>query len=126
MNEFDDDGQEAIQEPTYEVSELKRVFRHIHAVLEARLAGSPRIDALTPHAVIAQLSELQSAHRQIVAAQEAFNAEYSDTTADADIDLAALRAEIGCQLDRLRAAILADKLPIDTDPCAACRAALSV
>lgn len=116
MNEFEDDGHEAGPEPTYEVSELKRIFRHIHAVLEDRLAASPRIDAVTPHAVITQLSELQSVHRQIVAAEEAFDAEYPDTTADADIDFCALRAEIGSQLDRLRTAMLADKVPGEPDP----------
>lgn len=128
MTEFEEDGQEAIEDTTYEISELKRIFRHIHAALEERLSRAPGIDARTPQAVITQLSELQIAHRQICAAQEAFNAEYpdTDTTADIDIDLSELRTEIGSQLDRLRAAILADKLPFDVDPCAACRAALSL
>lgn len=126
MIEFDEDGQEADEDTTPEVAELKRVFRRIHAVLESMLAVAPGIDSSTPAAVVAKLSELQTAHRRIVAAEEAFYAQNPPIVSDAELDLSALRAEIGSQLDRLRAAILADKLPFEIDPCAACRAAISV
>jgi hypothetical protein len=124
--EDDDEGQETFEDTPLQTAELKRIFASVHAVLERMLRAAPTIDADTPQTLIAKLSELQSAHQQIVAAEEALHAQYGPIARSDDLDLTAIRAEIGGQLDRLRAAIMADKLPFETDPCAACSAALSL
>lgn len=127
MIEFEDDGHEAEeQDTTFEVAELKRIFRHIHAVLESMLAVAPGIDANTPAAVIAKLSELQTAHRRIVAAEEAFYADNPPSVSDTELDLSAIRAEIGSQLDRIREVITAERISGEVESCPTCGAALSV
>ena len=127
MIEFEEDGQEAEEEgTTFEVAELKRIYRHVHAVLENMLAVSPGIDASTPAAVIAKLSELQIAHRRIVVAEEAFNADYPPSVSDTELDLSTIRAEIGGQLDRIREVITTERIPGETELCPTCGAALSL
>lgn len=105
MNEFDDEDREVFQDVPWQVDELKRIFLSIRGVIEQMLLTAPDIDADTPHAVIAKLSELQSVHLEIVAAEEAFHAENGPIARLDDIDLSAVRAEIGSQLDRIRATI---------------------
>ena len=128
MNEFEDDeeSQEAFQEPTPELVELRRVFWRIHAVLDDMLARTPSIDANTPAALIAKLSDLQTAYRRLVAAEEAFNAQHTVIAHDAEPDQSAVRAEIGGKLDRIRNVITTERIPCDVDVCATCSAALSV
>lgn len=127
MIEFEEDGHEAEEEDTtFEVAELKRIFRHIHAVLESMLAVAPGIDASTPAAVIAKLSELQTAHRRIVAAQEAFNADNPPSIGDTELDLSTIRAEIGGQLDRIREVLTTERVLGEVELCPNCGAALSL
>lgn len=115
MTEFDDEDQEVFEDASLPLAAMKRVFESIRTVLERMLLAAPNIDEKTPQAIIKKLSELQSAHQQIVAAQEAFHAEHGQTGKSSDVDLSTIRADVGGQLDRLRAAIVADGVSVETD-----------
>jgi len=116
MIEFDEEDREVFEDLPRQVNELKRVFESIRTVIEQLILTAPEIDGATPQAIITKLSELQSVHLEIVAAEEAFHAENGPVERPDDIDLSSIRAEIGGHLDRLRAAINANKIPFDTDP----------
>ncbi|WP_341366355.1 hypothetical protein [Yoonia sp. BS5-3] len=131
MIEFEDDADEAIQdtiydEPVLETAEMKRVFWRIRALLEPMLVATPSMDAPLPMSLIARLAELQNAYQMVVAAQEAFNAQNPTPTADSNIDLTAIRAEIGGALDRIRDAGATKALSDEPKCCPTCSAALSV
>jgi hypothetical protein len=127
MLEFDEDeGQEVFEDTPQHLETLKRIFAQVLFVLERMLVSAPAIEVATPSAVISKLSELQFAYEQIVAAEETFYAEHGSVLRTADIDLAANRAEIRGQLDRVRAATSADTVSGETERCAACGATLSI
>ncbi|WP_296424128.1 hypothetical protein [Yoonia sp.] len=126
MNELNDPGPEGLQNATARVAEISRLFESIRQVLDQmiRVIGTP--DGRTPKAIITKLNELQSAHLKVLAAEEVFHAQHGQSASSEDIDVDAIRADIGGQLDRLRAAITAEGLSVAPELCAACRAALSV
>ncbi len=125
MNELNEMGPEDSDEAALRVAEITRLFVSIRQVLDQMIQAIGVPDGHTPKAVIAKLNELQSAHLKVLAAEEAFDDHQDHVAGGTEFDFEAIRAEIGSQLDRIRAAILADKVPVDADPCAACRAALS-
>ena len=125
MNDFNDMGPGGPNDASARHAEISRLFQSIRQILDLMIQTMGAPDGHTPKAVIAKLNELQAAHLKVLAAEEAFHAQQGDIEDSAAIDFDAIRFEIGGQLDRLRQAIMADKLPFDADPCAACRAALS-
>lgn len=126
MTELNDQRPPGLSDAQARAAEIGRLFENILHTLQQMIAAIGPTDADTPDAVIAKLNELKAAHLRILAAEEAFDGPREEPHQSNDVDFEALRIEIGSQLDRLRAAILADKLPFDADPCAACRAALSL
>ena len=108
MTELDERGQLAPDDAQTRIAELADLFRSLRTTVRLAIAqmGSP--DAQTPKAALSKLNELQSVHFKLLEAEEAFYAkqDHGDDTADNDFD--AIRAEIGCHLDRLRKALPTD------------------
>ena len=126
MTEMNEAGSHDPMDAQARSVEVARLFKNILTTLQQMIATIGPADVDTPDAVIAKLNELKSAHLRILAAEEAFDGPCEKSDRYEDVDFDALRLEIGGQLDRLRAAILADKIPFGIDPCPACRAALSI
>jgi len=104
MNKLDDQGQVAPDDASARVTEIAELYVSVRNTIRHMIAeiGSPTDVASKP--LLTKLSELQSAHLKVLAAEEAFHAQQQANQSDADIDYDALRADIGSQLDRLRAA----------------------
>ncbi|MDX8349650.1 hypothetical protein SLH49_16825 [Cognatiyoonia sp. IB215446] len=105
MTELDERGQLAPDDAQTRIGELADLFRSLRTTVRLAIAqmGSP--DAQTPKATLSKLNELQSVHFKLLEAEEAFYARQEKGDDTADIDFDAIRAEIGCQLDRLRKAL---------------------
>jgi hypothetical protein len=55
--------------------------------------------------------ELETVHTTILRSQEAFHEKYKNSNTESGVDYNAVRADLGRQLDRIRAAIKADGVP---------------
>lgn len=104
MNISDDQGPSAVDIAAARVEEVVEIYDGIRAALRASIAeiGTPTSD--TPKSILNRLTTLQAAHLQAVMAEQAYHALKKDSDADANIDYDLLRAELGRQLDRIRAA----------------------
>ncbi|WP_439155823.1 hypothetical protein [Yoonia sp.] len=104
MNEMNETGAHCHGDAAARVAEISGLFVSIRQILAQMIDGIGVPDARTPKTIIAKLSELQSAHLKVLAAEEAFHAQ-QDAVGGADtIDMETIRADIRGQLDRIRAA----------------------
>jgi multidrug efflux pump subunit AcrA (membrane-fusion protein) len=108
------------------IAEITRLFGVVRHKLEEMIDDLGADDLKHQTSIIAKLNELHTAHLSVLAAEEAHDAQAGKPNAGQDIDLDALRAEIGSQLDRLRAAITSDSVSDGAECCPACGTAASV
>ena len=76
----------------------------------ARGGGGP-----LPKDLADKVAQLHAAHLKVVASEDMFHAKFGKTDADDAIDFDAVRADIGRQLDRIRAAIVTSGLSDPAD-----------
>ncbi|WP_411889857.1 hypothetical protein [Yoonia sp. SDW83-1] len=115
MNELNVRAVAGPDETLERLTEVSRLFASIHGALDQAIGTFEASGGENSQAVIAKLNELEAAHRRVVAIEEAIHAYQGKPVGVDDTDFEAVRAEIGGQLDRLRAAIAAEKLSGDTD-----------
>ncbi|MEM8536390.1 MAG: hypothetical protein AAGF56_00870 [Pseudomonadota bacterium] len=112
------------EERLAEVDRLSERIRHALDEIITQMEQDRACDA--PVALLKKLNELHTAHLQVIVAEERFHDKLGqDPDADAP-DYDAIRADVGCKLDRLRNAFLAEGFPCDAETRAACNAALSL
>ena len=90
------------------VARISALFDSIADTLEEMIATLGTTGGPAPRAIALKLQELQTAHLKVIAAEEAFHAAAPDSTAD---DIEAIRGDIGCKIDRIRAALDAAGVP---------------
>jgi hypothetical protein len=108
MNNIDDQGRDALDDAAARVAEIAELYLSVRNLLRQMIAEIETATATLPKAIVTKLSDLQSAHLKVLAAEEAFHAQQQASQPDAAIDYDALRDDIGGQLDRIRAALDAD------------------
>ncbi|MDP5359577.1 MAG: hypothetical protein NWR52_05430 [Paracoccaceae bacterium] len=105
MNDEDEMLHDPVQSAAARLIEIAALTEDIRLTLtEMRKAlrdpGGPK-----PKDLLTKLNELHAAHLKVLAAEEAFNAKTGRTADDDAPDLDAIRADIGRQLDRIRASL---------------------
>lgn len=63
-----------------------------------------------PRDLLTKLNELHAVHLRVLAAEESFNAKFGKASDEDSVDFEAVRFEIGRQLDRIRASLIAASL----------------
>ena len=89
------------------VARIAALFESIAGTLDQMIEDLGRPGGPAPRALHIKLGELQTAHLKLIAAEEAFDAEFG---ADERADFDGIRREIGRRLDRLRAGLDAEGL----------------
>ncbi len=126
MNELNEPGPDGPALAADRLAEIDNLSRDIRARLAEMTADLKDVSAPDLKAISNKLDLLHAAHLKVLAAEDAFHAKIrTDPDADA-IDYDAVRADVGCRLDRLRKSLLAEGLPCDADTRATCHLALSV
>lgn len=110
MKEMNEAGAHCRGDAAARVAEISGLFVSIRQLISLMIDSIGAPDAQTPKTMITKLSELQSAHLKVLAAEEAFHAQQDAIGGAETIDIDAIRADIRGQLDRIRAAQAAGEL----------------
>ena len=105
---FDADAMDvAARERVTDIAKLFAEIRECIVVWRAEARAATKTEMQT---IFSKLGELQSMHVRLLHAEEAFNEKFN-RSADADtVDYDTIRHDLGCALDRIRAALDAEKL----------------
>ena len=126
MNEEDDAGLSPKFLAAERLAEVDLLSREIRQLLQQMIAAFKMGEDVPLKEILNKLNQLHAAHLQVVAAEERFHAKLGDDPDEDAIDYDAIRFDVGCQLDRLRQALMAEGFPCDADTRATCNAALPV
>ena len=102
MTKTNDQGRGALDAASERVAEIAALYVRVRDYLQLMLDDIGQPTAATPKPLLNKISELQSVHLKVLAAEEAFYAQQQVNQPDVEIDYDALRADIGRQIDRIR------------------------
>ena len=108
------------------VAEIDALSREIRDRLREMMANVKEVTSANLNAITNKLDLLHAAHLKVLAAEDKF---HEKTGADPDehaTNYDEIRTDIGCQLDRLRSALIAEGVSWDVDGPAAEGTAVSV
>lgn len=89
------------------LAEITRLSEGIRRTLSQMAEALDEKAGVSPKDVLNKLNELHAVHLKVLAAEDAFHAKLGKTADHDAIDFDAIRAEIGGQLDRIRASLVA-------------------
>jgi hypothetical protein len=89
------------------LAEITHLSEGIRRTLSEMADALDQRPGATPKDVLNKLNELHAVHLKVLAAEDAFHAKLGKTADHDAIDFDAIRAEIGGQLDRIRASLVA-------------------
>ena len=84
------------------LAEIDTLYEEIRSTLEQMRASMKESSDFKPKDLLNKLSELQSAHLKVLAAEDSYHDKIGKNPDEDAIDFDAIRAEIGRQLDRVR------------------------
>ena len=84
------------------LAEVVEVYGSASRLLHGLIARIDDGDGDVPKKLVAQLATLQELFVKIRKSEEVFHERYGDGLSDGQVDMAAIRAEIGRKLDRIR------------------------
>lgn len=108
-------GSHRVDDAAARVAEISELFVSIRLTLAQMREDIATSDAQPHRTIITKLSEIQSTHLKVLAAEEAFHAQQDATGAIDTIDTDAIRADIGRALARIRATLDAGEVPKQSD-----------
>lgn len=94
------------------LAEMQILYQNIRDTLTEMTDRLGKPDGATPKDVLSKIDQLNAAHLKLVSAEEAFYAKIGDNPDDDSIDYDAIRADIGCQLDRIRDTLVANGISV--------------
>ncbi len=86
------------------IDQISTLFAEMTTLLAQSMASEGEVTKATSQKMLAKLGELQTAHLMVLKAEEVFHDKFDQETAGAGVDYDIIRHEIGCALDRIRAA----------------------
>lgn len=86
------------------VAEIDGLFRSIRGTVSHLWQEAEQGDPTATKQAFSKLTELQSTHERLLRAEEMFREKNADYLRPGEIDLGAMRDQIGRRLDQLRAA----------------------
>ncbi len=86
-------------------AEIVRLYERMRDLLDVAIGQLGTPNAMTPKSVLNKLAELETVHLSLLKVEEKFHEKHANKSAGSDIDYDAVRADLGRQLDRIRAAI---------------------
>ena len=126
MNEENEEGFSPAFLAAERLAEIDALSRSLRQILANMIADIEVGGQTTVAETIKKLNELQAAHLKVLAAEDTFHAKIGTDPDAAAIDYDAVRLELGCRLDRLRASLLAEAVSGDADAGAVGDIALSL
>jgi len=111
MNELNHRPSDGPDDARLRSVEIRRLFQTIRVAVDVMIGAIGTPDAAAPEAIFAKLNDLCVLHVKLCAAEEALNADPDEAVKTDDNDSDKMRADIGGQIDRIRAAISAERVP---------------
>lgn len=93
------------------LAEIRQIFERYKTAIEVLCRELGTAEAGLSTRILAKITDLQTAHLEVVAAEEAFNEKFKTEIAGTEIDFDTARRDIGRQLDRIRKTIRTAEVP---------------